>query len=296
MTGSAPSGIRVHIEGWDGSKWDLNDGDIAVTEQTLEVLYAFATESFTRTAYLLDGQEFVEWKALPREFPLQVSTRKRQELGGWYATDQAWKKMMRPGETNRLLCTAPDGGVRALSFRMTGEDPILTVDPSQRRLTYLDYELVADDPWWYSVNPRTSDPLRGGFRDAPFFGPEDAGPPFYIADDTDFVMVANHGEVPAWPVWTFVGPMTGFQVGVRGRRIAATRTLGVGQKLVVDTRPRRKFAVLADGTVITRSLTARQYTQIDPGASVPVEVVLLGSQQGAGYATVTIHEQFFRGF
>jgi hypothetical protein len=296
MTGRPLSGIHVDIEGWDGSHWDMTNGPIAVTEQTLEVLYAFATESFVRTAYLLDGQEFVEWRALPREFPLQVATRRRQGLAGWYATDQAWKKLMRPGETNRLLCSAPDGSVRALSFRMTGEDPILTVDPSQRLLTYLDYELVADDPWWYSVKPRTSEPLRGGYRDAPFFGPDEKGPPFYIADDSDFVTVGNHGEVPAWPVWTFHGPMTGFQVTVRGQRIAGELVLEEGQSLVVDTRPRRKSAVRSSGEVVTRSLTARRYTQIDPGASVPVEVVLTGNQQGAGYATVTVHEQFFRGF
>jgi hypothetical protein len=296
MTSRPTSAVRVHAEGWDGSKWDLTNGPIAVTEQTLEVLYAFATESFVRTAYLLDGQEFEGWKALPREFPLQVSTHKRQSPAGWYATDQAWKKMMRPGKTNRLLCEAPDGSIRALSFRMTSESPILTVDPAQRLLTYLDYELVADDPWWYSVNARTSDPLRGGYRDAPFFGPEEKGPPFYIADDTDFVTVGNHGEVPAWPVWTFHGPMTGFQVAVRGQKIAGTRTLAEGETLTVDTRPRRKSAVLSTGEVVTRSLTARRYTQIDPGASIPVEVVLFGSEQGTGYATVTVHEQFFRGF
>jgi hypothetical protein len=290
------AGIRTHIIGWDGSRWDMTDGLLAVTQQTMDVLYAFAMESFTRTAHLVDGQEFVGWKAKPREFDLEVATRRRLGGAGWYATDKAWKQMMRPGEINTLLCEAPDGSVRALRFRMEKESPQLDVDPSGRRLTYLGYECVADDPWWYSVDPRTSEPLRGGYRDAPFFGPDDAGPPFYIADDTDFVTVANHGEVPAWPVWTFVGPMTGFQVGVRGRRIAATRTLAAGQTLVVDTRPRKKSATLATGEVVTRSLTARQYTPIDPGASVPVEVVLLGSQQGAGYATVTVHEQFFRGF
>jgi hypothetical protein len=278
--------------GWDGSQWDLSHGPFRLTEQSMSVLLAPETTAFVKQSAYVDGQRLVSWKTKPREFDLQIATAVRVGELAWLALDRAWKRIMRPDKTVDFHVTDGLGGVRTLTMRMVAELPVLSVDASELRTTWLTYSMIADDPWWYgdpvvTTFDATADPVS-------FYGPTGYGPPFYLASASTpgLAEVSNRGDVDEWPVWTFYGPTPRFSARVAGRLVAGEFDIADGDTVTVDTRPFRKSALLSDGTNVTRALASRQFAPVPAGENVPVEVLTYGPSK----STLTLKPKFFRGY
>lgn len=70
--------------------------------------------------------------------------------------------------------------------------------------------------------------------------------------------ISNAGDLPTWPVWTITGPGADpvLENLTTGERLALTATLGVGEGLVIDTRPGRKTITRSDGSNLFSSLSS----------------------------------------
>lgn len=284
--------IDLSATGWDGSEWDLVNGPLRATKQTMSMLLAFESESFVSQSAYVHGQRFQSWTAKAREFDLQVATAVPYGELAWLALDAAWKRIMRPDKTVLFSVSDMAGTVRTLTARMVSEDTPLDVDPSGRRRTVLTYGLVADDPWWYG------DPIVETFEataePVSFYGPTGLGPPFHLGSSSTpgRASVSNRGDVDEWPVWTFYGPTPRFSARVGGQLIAGEFAIPDSDYVTVDTRPFRKSALLSDGTNVTRALASRQFARVPAGENVPVEVLTYGPSM----STLTLTPKFFRGY
>jgi hypothetical protein len=89
--------------------------------------------------------------------------------------------------------------------------------------------------------------------------------------------------VPAWPIWTLVGPLTDPIIGVGGKTITCP-DVADGDTLVIDTSPWVRSALLNDVDA-TADLGAAEFAPVPAGGTQSLSVEATGS--GAVYCSIT---------
>lgn len=137
----------------------------------------------------------------------------------------------------KLRVTRHDGSVRELTCRYwRGLDKAKYGGGGALLRTTLSFR--AFDPYFYAATP-ISDTFTAGTPGTffPFF-------PLTLSSSTVFanVTINNPGHVEAWPVWTVTGPGKDIILRNRtsGKYFSLPITLGVGEYMVIDTRPGEK--------------------------------------------------------
>ncbi|PRX95566.1 hypothetical protein [Allonocardiopsis opalescens] len=106
--------------------------------------------------------------------------------------------------------------------------------------------------------------------------------------DSDTTFLTNTGDAPAWPIITFLGPVTnpGVRLAATGTTLQLTTTLAFDQTATVDTRPWARTALRNDGASLAGTLTGPDLADfaLPPGST---EVVFRG-QDLTGDARCTI--------
>lgn len=150
----------------------------------------------------------------------------------------------------QLKSVAEDGSVRIINCRYKSG---LEIDESQFGWQKAIIVLYAFDPLWYDPNPIIQTYTTG--QQATFF-------PFFplrLSSSTVFAdaSVDNSGDVETWPQWIIQGP--GDTIFLRnlttGELLNINASLGLGEYILIDTRPGRKTVKKGDGTNFYPSLS-----------------------------------------
>lgn len=148
-----------------------------------------------------------------------------------------------------LRITAPSGDVREVTGRFVSGLEGAEASPVLDKAALV---FRAPDPYWQDGETiSVSYSLGSPTPFFPFF-------PLTLAPETVFgtTTVDNDGDVPAWPVWTIVGPGTSVVLSndTTGESLTLTYTLASGEAVVIDTRPGAKTVTLDDGSNLYGSL------------------------------------------
>jgi hypothetical protein len=191
----------------------------------------------------------------------------------WLELDRAlWRGLRRPLVWS--VTQQPTGETRTLACRFVSEPSAFAHDPS--RIGWAEYEvnLVAEDPYW------AGEPIVrefGASETEPFI-PVGGGPPFHISEGSTIASasIENPGDVDAWPVYTFAGPMTAVEVAIDGRAVGTTTDLLEGDVLVIDSDPRRQSATL-NGTRVRGIITPHDFAPVPAGGITALDVTMVGT-------------------
>lgn len=206
----------------------------------------------------------------------------------WRAYNAKFWKGMSPGLEGRWVVRAEDGTTRTLRCRYTsGGDEAFELDPVFFGWAKYGIYLQADQPYW------EGEPIITTWQTAEpafFFGPDRLAPAFHISKPPIPVQAttSNPGDVPAWPVWTLRGPLTSATLGVGSHIISVPFSLGVGDELVIDTRPTAQTAILNGTTDKTGDLGSFGFTKIPAGASVNVVVTINAPSEQVASASLAL--------
>lgn len=192
----------------------------------------------------LDGSRITGVRMPAREVDLPVLVQADTTAALRTALRQmtGWLDPHRGDGTLRL--TAPDGTQRDLFCRYAGGLESATDDSTQAGPNWwvVALTLRAADPYFYATLPTTY-----SFSTAapvPFFPIF----PLHLSESSVISSARpnNTGDVEAWPIWTITGPATSVTLGntTTGDSLTLNTALGVGDTIVIDTRPGRKSVVL----------------------------------------------------
>jgi hypothetical protein len=280
-------GLRHTFTGWDGQVWDLSDWSTAgvfLTAGGLRGLDHPETEDFTDEYAGMDGQVLTGFKVVARSCFWPILVWSDVSTDEWLDRDAAFWESLEPGRVGTWTVTRPDGSSRSLRVRCTPEgDTSFDMDPSSAGWMPYGIKLVADDPYW------TSEPVPREFsveEPTDFTGTEDEDQDgFFVWGGSSLAEaeIVNDGRVPAWPIWTLVGPLTDPIIGVGGKTIECP-TVADGDTLVIDTSPRVRSALL-NGVDATADLGDAEFAPVPAGGSQSLSVVATGA--GAVYCSIT---------
>jgi hypothetical protein len=178
--------------------------------------------------------------------------------------------------------TLPGVGVFSLACRFNGQPLPFDVSCAVQGFAEYDVALVADEhPYWQG------DPITALFTTATTadFIPGGGGPPFTISQGSTMssASITNPGDVPVWPVWTFMDSFTSISTTVGGSTVGVVPDLVAGDVLVIDTDPRAQSATL-NGTRVRGILSPHDFAPIQAGATMPITFAWTGT----GSASVSI--------
>lgn len=278
---------------WNGSVFDMRRADgsgIWFTDQGIEGMGMPKSVDFTRDAEVLDGQEFLGWKAPARSvfWPVAIDAG-----SAWLPVQREFWKSLTPGRYGTWRVTAPDGTYRELQCRFKEASDTYAVDPSESGFEVRGVTLVADDPWWRGpVITRTFTPQ--GTTTLPFFA---TTPPNVLnllsAFSVERAQMENPGDVDAWPVWTVHGPTDGFSVGVGSAVVAADLPIAAGRFVTIDTDPTAQFVQWDTGALVPYADLAQvDFAEVPPGE----RVTLSTRTDGTGSIDVALSPRFLRAF
>lgn len=276
--------------GWDGSVFDLRrtpGSSIWLTAEGVEGMGMPASDDFTREAEVLDGQEFLGWRAKPRSvfWPIAIDAG-----DNWQKVQAGFWRSLTPGRVGVWRVTAPDGSWRELRCRFSEADEVYETDPSVDGFEERGVSLIADDPWW------RGDSVTHTFRPqapVPFFST--AGPgvlELMSAFSLDRAQITNTGDVDAWPVWEIEGPTSGFSVGVGSATVAGSLVIPAGRSVFIDSDPISQVIQWDNGTLVPYAqLDTVGFAPVPSGARVSLAVHTDGTD---GAVTVTLSPRYLR--
>lgn len=192
------------------------------------------------------------------------------------------------GRSCRLVVTRPDGTSRTISARYTAGLPALELPVVTATAVEVALVFRAADPTWATVgtvDAVVSFPVTGsGASATPFDSPslafDAAGHPFdgfqsTEAEGTAAVVLANLGDVEAWPVWELTGQATSVEVVNRstGQRWRWAGTLPSGARLEVVTDDRRPSVRVGGVNAYGGTATGSRLWPLAPGANDVVFIV-----------------------
>lgn len=163
----------------------------------------------------------------------------------WMARDRAFWATMDPEDTGVWTVNLPDGSRRSLRLRfVTDGDHTFDRDPVRAGWATYGITLVAEQPYWTGETVRKSW-AQGDMRDfyvtdaARTANGYPAGTIHYLSSGGALgsATFSNDGDVPAYPVWTVVGPTTAVSFGVGGNDIIVPFEIPAGYAVQLDTDP-----------------------------------------------------------
>jgi len=193
------------------------------------------------------------------------------------ARDRAFWQSLDPDMEGTWTAAVPNGGRRTLGLRLKGSDDEMNHDPVQRGWAQYAINLLADKPYWLGETV-TKSWAQGDMR--PYYITEEDRVTYGYPDDAIHYLspggslgsatFTNDGDVPAYAVWTAVGPTTAVSFGVGGNDIIVPFDIPAGYAVQLDTDP-------IDGQVLwyglwdaaTRSILSPvdRTTELDPASA-----------------------------
>lgn len=226
-----------------GADRDLSSGDAYLTAVTGHL--APPVSLYESTPPTIDGGVYRGERYEPRDVGLGLKVNQRTAIDWRDVTRSLVRDFL--GGAGVLSEWHADGQVRSLRCKyMAGLEAPDAGDPGAVPISDFSVILRAYDPWWYGP-VQTRSFTQAAETD---FLP---GPPFTIMP-TELLgsgtVVANPGDVAAYPVWTLTGPMTQASLTAEdGSTFTITYSLDAGESLVVDTDPRTSaFAKITDAS------------------------------------------------
>lgn len=157
----------------------------------------------------------------------------------------------------------------------------------------LNLVLHADDPYWSDIADTVVTFTTGAGLPLWFpYYPYYLSPSSVLSEQT----VTNSGQLEAWPIWVISGPGSGPIITNvdTGEYFTFGVTLGTGETITVDTRPRRKTAVRSDGTEVSGLMSsASVFWPLTKGANT-VRVVF-SSTTSDSYVTCNYRRRWIGG-
>lgn len=272
---------RLSLVGTNGSRWDLGGQEVHVDGSSFDGLLGdpeYADQTQERA--LIDGQEFVGKRALPRSgfFTAKIGYDKPAQFR---SIESRWWKAWEPGEYATLEYAVPGRSSRYLDVRFLNDNGwSVDVDPDVFSRAKVPMRVVADDPYWrgdvlkFDFTPNRP-PVDFYGRDRGQLG----GPRFYLSKSVtkNVQSLFNPGDVPAPVRWVLEGPFSSFELTVAGMTVGGELAVAEGQTLSVDSSARR--VLLFDG-VSSADVTRRVswgFADLPPGSAVPVGVLVYGT-------------------
>lgn len=262
---------------WDGQVFDLLEpAGGTVLAGAVRGLGMPPADRFASQASSVPGSRWDAHRVTEREcfWPLFV-----YRDGGsvaWVEHDRALWRSLRYDRTGVWALTLPDGSVRSLTCRFTGDgDHSFPLDPSLTGWALYGVTLVAEWPYWQG------EPVTASWAaEAPvdFYGPGGFGPPFYLGSGHTLgnALVTNPGDVESWPTWTLTGPFNSASIGVGDLAVEVPFAVAAGVTLTIDTDPWGPVASLSTGQDVTGDVSELGFAAIPPG-QVPLSLTLDGT-------------------
>lgn len=280
------SHYTIWWEGWDGSNWSLSDEQSGlVMMRGARGFGGITIENHRDEHASLAGSRWRDFRALNREFFLPLHVYSDGSSDDWVKHNRAFLRTMRAGKQGWIHIIHPDGHHRRIQARYDkGLEEAFEMDPAFYGWATYGIYLTAEQPYWERANP-----VRGIWR-APdpryFFGggsePTDA-PPFGISEEQNVTTatITNPGDVEAWPTWIYRGPATSATVGVDGRTVDIPIALLEGESITINMDPQVQAALRENGNDVTSQLGSFEFAPIPEGASVPLDIQLIGAGGGS---------------
>jgi len=284
--------------GWDGTTWDLNDGQSGVQVVSSGVVGLHLPPFEPQVSDRRTGRRRRGVRVRERQVELPLLVWHDESSAEWVERDRAFWRSFHPLRTGTLTVTTPGGVIRHLDVYLESDGGhAYDLDPVKKGWGLYNLVLTAEQPYWYG-EPITRS--WGALETGLFFGgddPDDPGavetaPPLFITSDSDTsnAFMPNPGDVAAWPVWTVEA--AGSDVDITFGAVAASigpPTIPDGQTLVVDTDP----------TIATARLNGVDVAgQVDPYNPKPIPAYsgsyLIITITGLGVVTVTITPRYLR--
>lgn len=239
------AGVGLSWTGWDGSEWALTDPDSG--RFLMPGVRGLLMPDFTRhssSSNFVAGSRHRGSSVQDREcfWPLhEFSDAGSADFLKW---NRAFWKTLDPDREGTWRTHLPDGGSRSLRCRFLKSDDVLDNDPVLRGWQSTGITLLADNPYWRGEPVRRSwgqPELRNYYVTA-----EDRTTYGYADDVIHYLSpggslgtasITNDGDVPAYPVWTVVGPTTSVSFGVDGAVVSVPFAIPAGKAVRLDTDP-----------------------------------------------------------
>jgi hypothetical protein len=282
-------GLRIVPEDESLPAWQLTDGEDAgiILMRGVRGLGTPQHTSFEEEYASADGAYHFGDRTSPREVFLPVYLFHDGSSQEWVERDSLFWKTLRRGAYSRLYVQLPDGAIRSLRVRYTGGgDEAFEMDPAFFGWAKYGIYMKAPQPFWEGGEvekewaPSDSDPMFGSESTAPYLSTSYPT----LASAT----ISNPGDMPCSPRVTYTGPIpAGAEVTLGGKTIPIPFEIPDGSILVVDHAPGEQSAVM-NGTVdVTEDLGSFDFTEIEPGQSIPVGIELPVGSEGAIAVSIT---------
>lgn len=279
--------------GWDGSVWDLADhaGGVIFADGGAT---GFHFPPFERQTTVSPAMSGTRWRGVrtaerPVDWNLLIWSDNSSEE--WRARDAGFMKTLRPDKTGTWEHTTPEGKRRFLTLRYTESEmtSLERRDPHELGWSLYQVQMVAEDPYWHGESIVRSWTPPSGTDGEDFFN-EGEAPPFIItaASNITDAKLPNPGDVEAWPIWTFIGPLQNISVGFNGGEVALPNVAG-GQTMVVNTDPRVATAT-RNGADVMGLVDTWDPRPIPAGGQAVMDVDV----EGTGIVRASLEPRYYR--
>ncbi|MFF1382766.1 hypothetical protein ACFVWT_04290 [Arthrobacter sp. NPDC058288] len=238
-------GISLSWTGWDGSEWELTRPATGLfLRPGVRGLHLPSFERLSSSSPMVPGSRHRGTSTGDREVHWPVYLYSDDSSAGFLARDQAFWRSLDPDMEGTWTAAVPNGGRRTLDLRLLNSDDDMARDPIKHGWANYSITLLADDPYWLGETV-TKSWAQGDMR--PYYiTPEDRAAYGYPDDAIHYLSpggslgsatFTNDGDVPAYAVWTAIGPTTAVSFGVGGRDIIVPFDIPDGYAVQLDTDP-----------------------------------------------------------
>ncbi|MDN4644918.1 hypothetical protein [Arthrobacter sp. PsM3] len=238
-------GFSLTWRGWDGSEWDLTRPASGLFLQPgVRGLHLPSFDRLSSSSPMVAGSRHRGTSTKDRDVFWPLYLYSDEGSAEFMERDRAFWASLDTDVEGTWTATLPDGSRRTLGLRLISADGDLTHDPIQRGWAKYAISLLADQPYWLGDTVAQSWG-QGDLRNY-YITPEDRTTYGYPADAIHYLSqggalgsatFTNDGDVPAYPVWTVIGPTTAVSFGVGGNDISVPFDIPAGYAVQIDTDP-----------------------------------------------------------
>jgi hypothetical protein len=238
-------GIDLSWTGWDGSEWALTRPATGLfLRPGVRGLHLPSFDRLSSSSPLVAGSRHRGTSTNDRDVFWPLYLYSDESSAGFLARDQAFWRSLDPDMEGTWTAAVPNGGRRTLDLRLVTSDDDMSHDPIQRGWAKYGINLLADKPYWLGERV-TKSWAQGDMRN--FYITEEDRVTYGYPDDAILYLspggslgsatFTNDGDVPAYAVWTAVGPTTAVSFGVGGKDIIVPFDIPEGYAVQLDTEP-----------------------------------------------------------
>ncbi|MBT8162790.1 MULTISPECIES: hypothetical protein [Arthrobacter] len=238
-------GVKLTWTGWDDSEWELtNPASGLFLKPGVRGLGLPEYERQSSESPAVAGSRHLGTTTKDRTvfWPLYLYS----DAGSaeYMARDRAFWDSLDTDAEGTWTALLPDGTKRFLRCRLISAEDEWTHDPVQRGWAAYAIILLADSTYWLGETVKRSwakEDLRNYYvteadRTTYGYAPDVI---HYLSPggSLDSATFSNDGDVPSYPVWTVVGPVTAVSFGVAGKNIIVPFEIPAGYAVQIDTNP-----------------------------------------------------------